>query len=229
MSSKVTLEGLENITIIGHSNSTTVQCNDIGAVKFVAGNNLTIEHIKWERCGSNSESTYPGIEFYSLSEVTLQNCYFYNSTGPAVVLSNISGIVYIENCHFTHTNKYRGHGVALYYFSSTNNHNQTMIVIDNSRFAFHRTASSMVYIDASNYKFPSNVDLQNIAFINNEGVPIYISNTRLHLSGSVLFKWNEADNDGGSTSSTVIFNDKCNACFSDNSATYYGGATYLST
>ena len=113
LSSIVTLEGLDNITIIiGHINSTTVQCNDIGAVKFVDCNNVTMKGINWERCGSKKK---PAIGVYNSSGVVFENCSLLNSTGQAVVLSNISGIVCIKNCHFTHNNEHRDHGAAIYY------------------------------------------------------------------------------------------------------------------
>ncbi|XP_065896048.1 probable outer membrane protein pmp20 [Dysidea avara] len=225
LSSIVTLEGVENITIIGHVNSTTVLCNDIGAVKFVNCNNVTIEGINWERCGLK---TMPAIGAYNSSSVVFENCSFLYSTGQAVVLSNISGIVCIKYCHFTHNNQQRGHGAALYYLSSTGNLTQTMISIDNSRFDVNVAASSVVYIGALNNEYPRQNNVQNSIFIHNKGVPIYISQTSLHLSGYVLFKGNEADNGGGiySNSSTVTFDGKSNVSFSDNSVTRSGGALY---
>jgi len=224
LSSLVTLESVENITFIGHTNPTTVICNDIGAVKFVDCNNVTIRGINWERCGSNGESTYPGVSFYNSSEVVLLNCYLHNSTGPAVVLANISGIVSIKHCHFAH-NKYRGHGAALYYLSLTDSCIQTMLEIDNSSFEYNGPAKSIVYInDISNC---SRNHLKYSMFINNKGVPIHIFHTNLHLSGSVLLKGNEANNSGGiySNGSTVTC-DGCNVNFFDNLATASGGALY---
>ena len=53
LSSNVTIEGLENIMIIGHRNA-VVKCNDVGAVKFISCKNVTIKGIKWEGCGSKN-------------------------------------------------------------------------------------------------------------------------------------------------------------------------------
>jgi len=64
LSSNVALEGLENITIIGHSNP-VVRCNDFGAIKFISCKNVTIEGIQWEGCGSKD---YPKIELYNSSD-----------------------------------------------------------------------------------------------------------------------------------------------------------------
>ena len=94
LSSNVTLEGLNNITIIGQGNP-TVNCNDIGSVKFVSCNNITIEGVNWERCGSTKLSAYPGVKFYNSSNIFIKDSSFYNSTGQAVVLSNMSGNMYI--------------------------------------------------------------------------------------------------------------------------------------
>ena len=222
LSSIVTIEGLDNFTIIGHINSTTIQCNDIGAVKFVDCNNVTMEGINWERCGSKNK---PAIGVYNSSGVAFENCLFIYSKGQAVVLSNISGIAYIKNCNFAHNNEHRSQGAAIYYLSSTA---QSMILTDNNRFESNGPANSIVYIGTLNNKYPSHNYLQNSIIVNNCGVPIYISHTTLHLNGSVLFKGNEADNGGGiySTSSTVTFDNNSNVSFSFNSAATSGGAIY---
>ena len=216
LSSIVTLEGLDNITIIGHINSTTVLCNDIGAVKFVDCNNVTIEGINWERCASKNKTA---IVIHNSSSVVFENCLFLYSKGQGVVLSNIAGIVCIKNCHFAHNNEHRGHGATIYYVSSTA---QSMIIMDNNSFESNGPANSIVYIGISNNKYPSHNYLQKSIFVKNHGVPIYISHTtlRLHLNGSVLFKRNEADNGDGihSTSSTVTFVKNCIVILSDNSA-----------
>ena len=222
LSSMVTLEGLDNITINGHINSATVLCNDIGAVKFVDCNNVTMEDINWERCGSKNK---PAIGVYNPSSIVFENCLLLYSKGQAVVLLNTSGIAYITNCHFAHNNEHRGHGAAIYYLSSTA---QSVIIIDNNSFESNGPAKSIVYIGALNHNYPNHNYLQNSIFVNNCGVPIYISHTSLHLNGSVLFKGNEADIGGSfySTSSTVTFDNNSNVSFSFNSATTSGGAIY---
>ena len=221
LSSIVTIEGLDNITIIGHVNSTTVQCNDVGTVKFVDCNNVTMEGFNWERCGSKNKSA---IGVYKSSGVVFENCLFLYSKGQVVVLSNVSGIVYIKNCHFTHNNKHRGQGATIHLSSTAH----SMIVIDNNSFESNGPANSIVYIGALNNKYPSHKYLQNSKFVNNRGVSIYVSHTSLHLNGSVWFKGNEANTGGGiySTSSIITFDDNCNVIFSDNSAVYNSGAIY---
>ena len=51
LSTCVMVEGVDNITIIGRG-TPTMNCNGIGSVKFVSCNNVTIEGVNWERCGS---------------------------------------------------------------------------------------------------------------------------------------------------------------------------------
>ena len=224
LSSNVTLEGLNNITIIGQENP-TVNCNDIGSVKFVACNNVTIEGVIWERCGFDNA---PGIKFYNSSDIVLQSSSFHHSVGQAVVLSHMSGNVYINNCQFTH-NKYRkGHGAAIYYTSSPK-HSTIQLVIKNCDFTFNGPAESVVYIDNSNNKVNGHISLlQNSTFIQNRGVPIYISHTSLILNNSVSFKDNKVTTGGGiySSNSIIKFDDKCNLSFYSNSARNKGGAIY---
>ena len=219
LSSIVTLEGLYNITIIGQGNP-TVNCNDIGSVKFVSCNNVAIEGVNWERCGSTKLSAYPGIQFYNSSNIFIIDSSFYNSTGQAVVLSYMSGNVYMNNCQFTHNKYHKSHGAAIYYTSSPEQSTQVQLVINNCNFTFNGPAESVVYIDNSNNKVNGHTSLlQNSAFTQNQGVPIYISHTSLILNNSVSFKDNIATNGGGiySRNSIIKFDDKCNVSFYNNS------------
>ena len=85
LSSIVTLEGLNNITIIGQGNP-TVNCNDIGSVKFISCNNVTTEGVYWERCGSTKLSAYSGVKFYNSSNIFIKDSSFHRSRRQAVVL-----------------------------------------------------------------------------------------------------------------------------------------------
>ena len=228
LSSNVTLEGLNNITIIGQGNP-TVNCNDIGSVKFVSCNNITIEGVIWERCGSTKLSAYPGVKFYNSFNIFIKDSSFYNSTGQAVVLSNMSGNVYINNCQFTHNKYHKGHGAAIYYTSSPEQSTQVHLVINNCNFTFNGPAESVVYIDNSNNKVNGHISLlQNSTFTQNQGVPIYISHTSLILNNSVSFKDNKATAGGGiySSNSIIKFDDKCNVSFYNNLVSNNGGAIY---
>jgi len=76
--STVTIDLLENIKIIGKGNP-TVNCNGTGALKFVSSNNVTIEGINLENCGSSDN--YSGIQFLNSFNVFIKSCSFYNSMG----------------------------------------------------------------------------------------------------------------------------------------------------
>ena len=75
LSSNVLFNSVNNITIIGQGNP-TVNCNNIGSMKFVSCNNVTIEGVNWERCGSVNN---PGMELYNTSNIAIQNCSFHHS------------------------------------------------------------------------------------------------------------------------------------------------------
>ena len=125
LSSNVLLKGVNNITIVGQGDP-IVNCNYNRSVKFVSCNNVTIEGVNWERCGSVNS---PGIEFNNTSNITIESCSFHHSTGKAVSLSKVSGNVSINNCQFTRNKYHKGHGAAIYYTSS---HEQsTQLVINN--------------------------------------------------------------------------------------------------
>jgi len=182
LSSKVTIEGVENITIIGLGNP-VVKCNDIDAVKFVSCKNVTIKGIQWEGCGSMD---YPGIEFYNSSDVSFKRCSFYNSKGLSVLMSEMCGNVYITKCNFTHTNN-SGNGLGIHYILGAYNHNQQYLLIQNSNFHFNKVSQSVIYIDGSGSRITGHVYLQDSTFVNNTGVPVQISYCNLYIEGSVLF------------------------------------------
>ena len=228
LSSNVILEGLNNITIIGQGNP-TVNCNDIGSVKFVSCYNVTIEGVNWELYGSINLPAYPGVKFYNSSNIFIKDSSFHCSRQHAVVLSNMSGNVYINNCQFTHIKYHKGHGAAIYYTSSPEQSTQVQLVINNCHFTFNGPAESVVYIDNSNNKVNNHISLlQNSTFIQNKGLPTYISHTSLLLNNSVSFKDNKATAGGGiySRTSIIKFDDKCNVSFYSNSVSNKGGAIY---
>ena len=225
LSSNVIIEDLNNITITGQGNP-TVNCNGIGSVKCVSCNNVTIEGVNWEKCGSNNK---PGIELYKSFSIVLDNTFFHHSIGPAFVLSKVSGNVCINNCQFTHNKYHKGHGAAIYYTSSPEQSTQVQLVINNCDFTMNGPTESVVYIDNLNNRADDhNSILQNCTFMQNQGVPIYISHTSLILNNNVSFKDNKATAGGGiySSNSIIKFDDKCNVSFYNNSVNTNGGAIY---
>ena len=220
LSSNMTFKNLENITIIGHRNL-VVTCNDVGTIKFMACKNVTIKDLQWEGCGSDD---YSGIEFYNSSDVSFERCSFHISKGRSILLSKVFGDVHISHCNFTHS-KYSGHGAAIHYSPNANKSTQYRLVVQNSKFLFNRATQSVVYIDDSGSRRLSYVYLQDSMFVNNIGVPVYISHTNLHFKAGMLFKGNTAASGGGiyCNNSTVLFHDKTNVNFISNSVTNNGG------
>ena len=231
LDTNISLENLENVSIIGHK-TPTVNCNGIGAIRFSYCNNVTIKDVNWENCGSSNESSYPGLSFYKSSNVTIQNCVFYSSMGQALLFSKTPGNVFINNCEFTHNNYHRGHGAAVQYTTDATTPTITRLVIDGCYFSNNGAARSIVYIDGLGKTTEMlNSYLQNSVFIGNEGVPIYLSHYKLHITGDVLFRQNTGMHMSGggifSSSSVVMFKNKSDVTFYNNSAIRYGGAILL--
>ncbi|XP_065914577.1 probable outer membrane protein pmp20 [Dysidea avara] len=225
---KVIVENLDNIAIIGHGNS-TVNCIGIGAINFISCNNVTITGVDWERCGSSNEPSYPGISFYKSSNIIIQSCSFNSSTGQAVVFSEVSGNIHITNSVFTHNKQHGGHGAAVQYSPMIAGYTQTKLVIDSCNFSYNGASKSVIFIGDSGNRELQYSCLQNSWFIGNEGVPVYLSHHKLHIKGDVLFKQNTVIAGGGifSSSSIVEFKDKSNVIFCNNLANKCGGAISL--
>ena len=94
LESIVQLKGLNNITIMGQSN-TTVECNGSGVLSISSCNNVTIKGIAWSNCGTYMETFndnfdlvsinhYPVITFNQCSNTFIHHCAFQNSTFSAV-------------------------------------------------------------------------------------------------------------------------------------------------
>ena len=224
--STVTIYHLENIKIVGQGNP-TVNCNHTGALKFISCNNATIEGINWEKCGFNTN--YSGIEFHNSFNIFMESCSFYNLTGQAVLLSNVSGNVYINNCSFIHNSQYEGHGAAVYYLPWSENQHINKLVIQTSNFTSNGLAQSIVYIGGCVNGCSDNIYLQDSVFIRNKGVPLYISDNILHINGRVWFEENSAHAGGGiySNSSIISFNNKSSVEFYRNIVETDGGAFYF--
>jgi len=109
LQSKISLNNLENISIIGHGAS-TVNCNRIGAINLFYCNNVMITGINWENCGSSNESSLPVLSFYQSHNITIQYCSFYSSMGQVLLFSEVSGNIVINSCKFAHNSQYKGHG-----------------------------------------------------------------------------------------------------------------------
>ena len=128
----VSLVGLEDIVIIGYDNP-TIKCNNAGGIYLESCNNCTIIGITWENCGTKNDSK-PVIELHNSSDIIIQNCTFQHSVTQALVFSEVSGDVTINNCKFAFNNKSAGHGIALYYASTMIHDSKLQFTISNCNF-----------------------------------------------------------------------------------------------
>ena len=172
--STILLVDLENITIIGHDNS-TVNCDNAGAIHFDHCYNCTIVGITWENCGS-IHSDKPVIGIDNSSNIIIQNCSFHHSATQVIVLSHMSGNMIISGCNFTFNNHYEGHGVAIHYLSEFERHSEFQITISKCNFTHNgvTTNQSVVYIGPSSSRYMEQIFLSNSVFTNNQGTPFYI-------------------------------------------------------
>ena len=227
LSSIISLVNLANITITGHNNP-TVNCNNSGGLHFMSCYNCTIEGITWERCGSRNSSddrnVYPVIHLLNSSNIAVKTSVFQNSIGQAVVMLGVSGYLNISHCNFSYNMEYKGHGAAIYYFSSILPLNFT---ITNCKFSYNEGAKSIAYFGKSPTTY---LYLQNSEFHYNKGVPIFLSDQNLHITGNIKFYGNIAENGGGiviSDHSNVTFHKVATINFTNNTAMNNGGGVFL--
>ena len=222
----ILLDGLDNISIVGHD--IMVHCNSNGGIHFNSCSNCVIKGITWEGCGATgSGSDKPALHFYNSSSIDINNCVFHLSVGQALVLSAVSGDVTINYCNFVDNTQYKGHGVAIHHSSSSFGHHSDITII-NCKF-FTNTGKSVVYFGPP-YNKASHLHLQNSIFYLNEAVPIYLSNQKLYIWKGVDFYGNRAENGGGifiSNHSKVTFLKNTRVKFRNNTADKNGGAIYL--
>ena len=217
--STVNVENVNNILIRSQSN-VTVLCANTGGLRFVSCSNITIKGIILQGC--------EGLQFSNPSNITVQDCSFYNSTGQAVVISGKLRDVYIKDCQFTHNNNYSGLGSAIWYLSGTVDNPPAVLSISNCNFTSNGPAESVVYIRSATSKVHHIVLLEDSVFISNQGVPIFLSNAHIDVLGTMLIRQNTAKSGGGvySSNSIIEFYDS-SVQFYDNSVIASGGAVYL--
>ena len=234
LSSIIPLVNLANITITGYNNP-TVNCNSSGGIHFISCFNCTVEGITWERCGArnitNGGNVYPALQLFNSSNLMINNCTFQHSVGQAVVLLGVSGDVNINHCSFLFNELYLDHGAAIWYSSNHMLTTDSMLhfIITNCSFYYNK-GTSVVYFGQSSIKSLEYLCLQNSKFCRNKGVPIYLCNQDLHISGNIKFQRNFGENGGGiviSDHSNVIFHTSARVKFTHNSANHKGGAIYL--
>ena len=222
--SVISLKKLYNVSIIGSKNHSIKCVNNYNAGLQVKDcNNITIEGLNWVGCGAD---TTPVINILNTTDVTLQDCLFQQSKGPAVMILESSGDVNINHCKFTNT-EYNGHGTAIHYYSSNTKSSLTTLLIFNCNFT-HNNAASLVYINGQTED--TNISLYNSSFHNNHGISVYLSRNTLHINEEVLFENNVAENGAGiyiNKYSKVMFDDSSNVKFINNSVYHNSAAIFL--
>ena len=234
LSSLVTVSDLENVSIIGHNNP-TVNCRSVGGIQFTFSHHIIIQGITWVGCGTeNPENlTESGLKLSNSSNVLIKKCTFQQSIGQAIVLSEMSGDVNINDCKFVNNSYYRGHGAAIHYSSNdTRNSSQVVftISIHDCNFSYNKfKIKSLVYFKNVLFKY-NKIIFGNSVFDNNQGTSIHAINHNIFLNGEVLLLNNTADNGAGiyiSDHSTVMFGENSDVKFIQNLAKYKGGAIIL--
>ena len=235
LSSIIQRVNLANVTITGY-NHPTVNCNNSGGLHFISCSNCTIEEITWKRCGSRNISdngnAYPVLQLTDSSNIIIQNCSFQHSMGQAVVLSGVTRDVNLTSSSFLHGKHYKGHGTAIHYSSNNNKLivSPFNIIVNNCSFFYNGKAESIVYFDRASNKHTEFLNLGDSKFSHNKGVPIYLYNQNLHVSGNVKF-YNNIAKHGGATfvsdHSNVIFYRNYIVEFTNNRSYLNGGATFI--
>ena len=213
-----------NFTISGH-NRPTVNCINGGGLHLCSCHNCTIKGIHWIGCGNSSIA---GLEFYNSSNVTIHNCTFQQSVGQAIVLSKVSGDIQISHCNFVNNSQYKGHGSAIHYSPAIDTA-YCKLTINNCNFTHNKGDMSIVHVEGSSYTLQRDCSLSDSRFLQNTGIPFYISSQNLSIYGNVVFKENVANKGGGlfiCNYSNITFDQNSVIEFSQNDARS-GGAIFI--
>ena len=253
LSSTASFKNLYNISIIGHNNP-FVYCINGSGLTSLHSKNIVVKGITWIGCGNNtkiddsessnlpseislnfSNSTHssdknsvPVIHLQFSLNVSIQNCSFLYSEGPAIVLSKVSGETDITHCKFVNSGSYSDHGAAIRY--TINDTANSLFTISNCSFAYNNFAKSLVYIENRIYMQSHKIIIHNSNFHHNQVVSIHVVNQNLTLSGNISF-WNNNAREGSgiyiTDSSVVIFGENSNVSFIQNAADKGGGSIIL--
>ena len=197
--------------------------------------NCIFQGIVWDGCGNNSIHYHiePGLKLSNSSNITINNCSFQYSKGPAVLLSEVSGDMNINHCNFVHNNYYRGHGAAIHYSSSigTRSHNKLpVLTINDCNFAYNYAKSLVHFENTVSTEHYNNITFRSAKFSHNEGISVYAANQNIHLNEKNVFQNNTAENGTGiyiSDCSTVIFGENSSTTFIKSFVHSSGGVMLL--
>ena len=228
LSSIVKLHYVNNFTIIGYNNP-TINCNSKGGLYFTSCHECTFEGINWSECGMDENGNQPVIKFENSSNITIKNCSFQHSVGPAIALSEVSGNVIISHCKFVNITHYNEHGAAIHYSSHSSGYFLMMFIVSNCNFIRNTGAMSVVYIEQQDMLLNHIVILKNISFTDNRGTMVHLLSQNVYVEGQNLFIDNQADNGSCiyASNSVVIFSNNSVVRFYNNTALNNGGVLYL--
>ena len=229
LSSLVKLPDLENVSIIGYNNPTVILKNGAG-IHLTSCYNCIVEGIIWDGCNTDNihDQTEPGLMLKESSNIAIHNCSFQCFLGQALVLSEVSGDVNINNCNFVNNSHYRGHGAAIHYSSNDATDSHFVFNIANCNFSYNKGAKSFIYIET--IIDHNDVTIVDSIFHDNDGVCIFLVNQKLYIMGNTLFESNAGKQGTGiyiHYNSTVVFGENSNVTFINNSADTSGGAIFL--
>ena len=230
LSSIVVLTNVTNFTMIGY-NELSVTCSNHGGLYFISCHECTFESITWSKCGSDGIDSQlaAGLTFKNSSNITIQNCSFEQSVWQAVALLEVSGDVNIHQSKFVNNKHYKGHGTAIHYASNSIKYSLLKFIISNCDFIGNTNTMSIIYIQEYKTFLHKIFFLRNSSFVNNEGIPVYLSNQILYIEGRNNFVRNQAENGSSihaSNYASVIFSNHSVNWFDHNTAVS-SGAIYL--
>ena len=256
LSSTVSFNSLNHISIIGHNNP-FVYCVNGSRLTSMHSKNIVVKGITWIGCGNNTKtddsvsSNLPSEMSLNISDsphyseqnsvlinpvihlqfslnVSIQNCSFLYSEGPAVVLSKVSGETDITHCKFVNSSSYSDHGAAIHY--TINDRANSLFTISDCSFAYNNFAKSLVYIENGINFQNHKIIICNSNFHHNQVVSIHVVNQSLTLSGNISF-WNNNAREGSgiyiTDSSVAICGENSNISFIQNAADKGGGPIIL--
>ena len=212
--------------MIGGGNS--VHCINNGGLHFISCEGCTFVGIEWNGCGFIGNNT-AGLKLENSSNITIQDCSFQHSVGQAIVLSNISGTVNINDCKFVNNTNNNGHGATIHYSSG---HLLSMFILSKCTFIKNRSTTSIVYIEQQENLFNGTFTLRNVSFTDNEGTNLYLVNQHLSIEGSNSFIRNLAENGSciyATKQSIIVFTHMSDTTFDHNKAIKNGGTIYLTS
>ena len=104
LQSKVVVDCLHNISIVG-ADSSTVECDNTGCLQFESCSNLSIENVVWNNCSCRNDALPAGISIQKSENLHLQNCKHQNSLSTAVYLENVCGTINFDHVSFQSNRK----------------------------------------------------------------------------------------------------------------------------